>query len=113
MRCQRCEELMEELYWIRQAIRRPRGFDPCLRLTPSMAAGLALLLKREICPASALAVIMTRDTTDDYEGSIRAQLVRMRRRLSPYGIHIEVERGRGYYLSPESKAQLRRYCFAI
>ena len=71
------------------------------RLSPFLLRLLVLLERSEYVSPDAIAKEL------GFNSDPRIAVLRLRRKVAPWGVKIEVARGLGYYLSPEEKKRLR------
>lgn len=105
----RNEYLEETVHRLREALTETRLLPREWKLTPSEENVLGVLVNRELGTYEALltALYLAKGRPEASQKILQVFICRLRKKLEPYGIKIRTVYGRGWALSPESRASLR------
>jgi DNA-binding response OmpR family regulator len=110
---QTIERLQNRIHELEELLGATTEFPPSLRLTLSEEALLDILFKREIVTHAAACTILYGSHTDggpsDPRNVVSVLIMRLRKKIAAHGIEIKTRSGVGYYMTTESKDQLRSF----
>lgn len=104
------EVLVETVRQLRDILRPTDGFPLAWGLTPAETRILALLARRgEATTRNLLAVATTFENfAPDDDNVVRVHILRLRRKVKPFGVSIATRFGHGYYLDGEAREIVQR-----
>lgn len=103
------EELRERILQLEALLHNHGNLPSQLQLTPKEEAIVSLLLDRDSVTKEQAMLNLYSERIDGapHDKIIDVFICRIREKIEPFGINIETLWGRGYTMSPESKAELR------
>lgn len=103
------EYLEETVHRLREALTETRLLPREWRLTPSEENILGVMVNREVGTYEALltALYLAKGRPEACQKILQVFICRLRKKVEPYGVEIRTIWGRGWALSPESRASLR------
>lgn len=106
---QQNEYLQETVHRLREALTETRLLPREWKLTPSEENFIGVLINREVGTYEALltTLYLAKGRPEASQNILHVFVCRVRKKLEPYGIEIRTIWGRGWALSPESRASLR------
>ncbi len=108
---QTIKRLQNRVYELEEQFGARTDFPPTFGLTPSEAALIGILLKRETVSHQAAFIVLYGSDADGGPANpkivVSMLVVRLRKKLASQGIQIQTQNGVGYYLTFESKMRLR------
>ena len=106
------DELQERVKQLEDMLAGDCGSIYMQELSPAEQRTLNCLMKHER-PSIEMLYCATVPYSNQGETDARAIQVRIhhvRRKLKPYGVHVHLSWGRGYFMTPDDKEKLRRAC---
>jgi DNA-binding response OmpR family regulator len=101
--------LRSEVAFLRERLARAESFDAAWRLSRKESAIMRALVLKASCKREDLIEAMwgEGDEPDDPRGHLRVVISKLRRKLAPFGVRINSRQWQGYWLDPETRAELR------
>lgn len=106
---ERNEVLQETVHRLRQAMIETRPLPRKWRLTPSEEDILGVMVNREVATYDAMLTVLysAKGRPEAAQKILQVFICRLRKKLEPFGVKIHTFWGRGWSLSPETRASLR------